>query len=88
VKPVRALSVDEIQLGDVNFWLRPQAEREGAFATLREERPVSFHQEPEFPLLPKGPGFWALTRHADILHASRTPELFCSGRGTQIGDQP
>jgi cytochrome P450 len=88
VNPVRALSVNEIELGDLSFWLRPQEEREGAFATLREERPVSFHVEPEFPLLPKGPGFWALTRHADILHASRNPKLFCSGRGTQIGDQP
>ncbi len=88
MNPVRALSVNEIELGDLSFWLRPQEEREGAFATLREERPVSFHVEPEFPLLPKGPGFWALTRHADILHASRNPKLFCSGRGTQIGDQP
>ncbi len=88
MKPVHALSVDEIELGDLSFWQRPQEEREGAFATLREKRPVSFHVEPEFPLLPKGPGFWALTRHADILHASRNPKLFCSGRGTQIGDQP
>jgi len=27
--PVRAVSADEIRLGDVSFWLRPQAEREG-----------------------------------------------------------
>jgi cytochrome P450 len=88
VKPVRAQSVDEIRLGDLEFWVRPQEEREGAFATLREEHPVSFHQEPELPLLPKGPGFWSLVRHADILHASRNADVFCSGRGTQIGDQP
>ena len=54
MKPARALSVDEIRLGDLEFWVRPHEEREGAFATLREERPVSFHAEPEFPLLPTG----------------------------------
>jgi cytochrome P450 len=90
VEPVRALSADQIRLGDLEFWVRSQAEREGAFATLREERPVSFHEEPDLPLpiLPRGPGFWALTKHADILHASRNADLFCSGRGTQIMDQP
>ncbi|MGH0031154.1 MAG: cytochrome P450 [Myxococcota bacterium] len=90
MEPVRALSVDEIELGDLEFWLRPQEEREGAFATLREERPISFHEEPELPIaiMPRGPGFWALTKHADILHASKHADVFCSGRGTQIMDQP
>ena len=31
--------------------------------------------------LPVGPGYWSLTRHADILEASRTPELFSSAAG-------
>ena len=76
MQPVRALSVDEIKLGDLEFWVRPQEEREGAFATLREERPVSYHEEPllPIPIFPRGPGYWALTRHADILHVSRKPE--------------
>jgi cytochrome P450 len=70
--------------------MRPLEEREGAFATLRRERPVSFHQEPYLESLPfpRGPGFWALTRHADILEASRKPEVFCSGKGSNIGDLP
>jgi cytochrome P450 len=88
VEPVRALKVDDIRLGDLDFWLRPIEEREGAFAVLRDERPVSFHEEPVLPILPQGPGFWSLTRHADILEASRTPEIFSSAKGTSIADQP
>lgn len=91
MQPRSVLPIDDIALGDIEFWLRPWEEREGAFETLRRERPVSFHEEPdlgEFSPLPRGPGFWSLTRHADILEASRTPEVFCSGQGSNIGDLP
>ena len=36
----------------------------------------------------QGPGFYCLTRHAEVVEASRHPELFCSGQGTNIGDMP
>ncbi len=90
MEPRQVLSADEIDLSSAEFWARPIAERDGAFLTLREQRPVSFHAEPkaENPLLPQGPGYWALTRHADVVHASRNPEIFCSGRGSNIGDLP
>jgi cytochrome P450 len=87
----KVLSVEEIDLGDPDFWSRPLEEREGAFATLREERPVPFMEERELPGLPipVGPGYWSLTRHADILEASRTPGIFSSARGaTSIADLP
>ena len=79
----RVLSLDEIDLSLPAFWLRPRAERDGAFATLRAERPVPFMPERPFPglSLPVGPGYWSLTRHADILTASRMPELFSSAAG-------
>jgi cytochrome P450 len=87
-----ALSVDEIDLSDIDgFWTRPPAEREGAFKTLRERRPIAFFEEPdlETDLIPKGRGYYALTKHAHILEASRQPELFCSGKGaTSIIDMP
>ena len=86
--PQATLGVDEIELSDPIFWARPWYEREGAFATLRAERPISFHEEWEFPGIPKGRGYYALTRHADVLEASRKPELFCSGEGSNIGDLP
>jgi cytochrome P450 len=90
MEPKRVLSVDEIKLSDQAFWLRPLEEREGAFATLRAERPLSFHEEPYLEVLPfpKGPGYWAVTRYADVLEVSRSPEIFCSGRGSNIGDLP
>ena len=90
MQPCRVLAVDEIQLSNPEFWMRSLEEREGAFATLRAERPVSFHEEWDFEFspIPKGPGYWAITKHADILEVSRTPEVFCSGRGANIQDLP
>jgi len=90
MEPRAVLSADEITLGNPEFWVRPLEEREGAFRTLRQERPVSFHEEPviDFMPFPQGPGFWSLTRHADILEASRNPQTFCSGQGSNIGDMP
>ncbi len=90
MEPKFVLGVDEIDLSTAEFWLQPQAEREGAFLTLRRERPMSFYAEPDTGgLVEPGPGYWAVTRHADILEASRTPELFCSSKGaTSIPDMP
>jgi cytochrome P450 len=86
--PTPVLSVDEIDFADPIFWARPPAERDAAFATLRAERPLAYHQEFEVPGLPKGPGYWSLVRHEHVTLASRQPDLFCSGQGTQIMDQP
>jgi cytochrome P450 len=91
MKIEKVLQVDEIDLSDPAFWVRPLEQREGAFATLRSERPVPFVLEREIPELPlpTGPGYWSLTRHADILEASRNPEIYCSGKGaTSIADLP
>ncbi|HVH08016.1 MAG TPA: cytochrome P450 [Myxococcota bacterium] len=87
-QPKRVLKADEIWLSDREFWLRPIEEREGAWATLREEKPISFHEELDLGFLPKGPGYWSVVKHADVLEVSRTPEVFCSGRGSNIGDMP
>jgi len=83
--------IEDVRLDTIEFWMIPPEEREGAFALLRRERPISFHQEfeppPELPL-PRGPGYWAVTRHADVVTASRRSDLFCSGKGIQIPDLP
>ena len=90
-QPKLPARVEDIRLDNLEFWTAPIEEREGAFALLRRERPMSFHQEfeppPELPL-PRGPGYWAVTRHADVVAASRRSDLFCSGKGTQIPDLP
>ncbi|MGH3569505.1 MAG: cytochrome P450, partial [Pseudonocardia sp.] len=50
-------------LSDIeNFWAAPMAARAAAFAALREREPVPFYAEPDFAVLPPGPGYWALTR--------------------------
>ena len=87
-EPRTDLAVDDIDLSDPEFWALPEEEREGAFALLRRERPISFHAERGYGPFPAGPGYWALTRHQDVLDASRQPELFCSGKGSNIGDMP
>ena len=88
MEPDRSLSLDEIDLSSPEFWVAPTEVREGAFATLRAGRPVARMEEFDSGILPKGPGYWAITRHADILEASRTPQVYCSGRGSQIADMP
>ena len=77
--------VDNIDLSDMEFWRRPWAEREVAFATLRRESPITHFDEPviegtsiEFPV---GNGFYALTKYRDVQTASRHPEVFLSGPG-------
>jgi len=85
-----AVPLETIDLSDVDgFWTRPIAEREEAFATLRATPGLAFFEEPEAGDLPRGPGFFAVTRHRDVVEVSKSPELFCSGRGsTSIIDMP
>ena len=45
--PTPTSPLDDIQLGDIEQWMRP--DREGIFAKLRAERPISFHEELEPP---------------------------------------
>ena len=89
MKPSQVLTLDEIDLSDPLFWARPLDEREGAFLTLRERDPIRFFDEPIVSeMFPPGPGYYSLTRHADVLEASKRSATFCSGRGTNIPDMP
>ena len=78
----------EIDLSDAAFWGRPFDERDAAFGVLRRERPVAFFPEPALPLLPPGPGFWALTRFEDVARASQEPGIFSSAHGSVLPDLP
>ncbi|HEU5033910.1 MAG TPA: cytochrome P450 [Mycobacteriales bacterium] len=46
---------------------------------LRNEAPVYRHSDPQLP-----EGYWALTRHADVVYVSRNPELFSSYEKTAM----
>src|SRR3954452_7683780 len=42
------------------------------YARLRREAPVAWNAEL---------GYWAISKHADVVAISRDPEAFCSGKG-------
>jgi cholest-4-en-3-one 26-monooxygenase len=66
----------EINLVDPDVYQRGGAPH-GQLAWLREHAPVFWHADGGGP---GWPGFWAITRHADIGHISRHPEIFSSAR--------
>jgi methyl-branched lipid omega-hydroxylase len=83
------MTVAGIDLSANEFWGLPLAERAASFALLRaQQRPV-FFAEPDTPFARQGAGYYALVRHADIVEASRNPQVFSSSRGaTNIADLP
>jgi len=84
-EPESPVDIDEIDLSDTEFWMRPYHERDAAFVALRRERPICHFDEPNLDRsevkLPKGNGYYALTRYADVVEASRHPDVFLSGHG-------
>lgn len=75
---------------DPFFWTRPAEEIDADLAVLRAEGPT-FHpfDLPEDSILPdQGRGYWAVTRHADILHVSKNAATFSSARGVTVLDTP
>lgn len=85
--PPPDVALADVDLGSWDFWGLDDDVRDGAFATLRREAPISFHEA----IVPDGEaevaGHWALTRYDDVFYASRHPELFSSALGIVIGDQ-
>ncbi|MEQ8840754.1 MAG: cytochrome P450 [Acidimicrobiales bacterium] len=73
--------LDEIDLSTLEFWDLDQGTRAEVFRRFRTENPFPFFEEPDNPLGPNGPGYYVLTRHSDVVAASKNPELFCSGKG-------
>ncbi|MCX5360015.1 cytochrome P450 [Streptomyces sp. NBC_00124] len=59
----------------------------GAYRVLRDRHPVVRQDEPEVLGWPAGPGFWAVTRHADVVRVLRDSATYSSSLGaTQIRD--
>lgn len=63
----------DIDLTDVDLFLR--GEHHDAFATLRREAPVHWNERSW------GPGFWNITKYADVVRISVDPATFISGNG-------
>jgi cholest-4-en-3-one 26-monooxygenase len=52
------------------------------FRLLRKEAPVHWHEEKD------GPGFWAITKYADLKWISKNPGLFSSERQGSLREDP
>ncbi|UQA90902.1 cytochrome P450 [Streptomyces halobius] len=58
-----------------------------AYRLLRDRHPVAWQEEHEVLGWPAGPGFWAVTRHADVVRVLKDARTFSSYVGaTQIRD--
>lgn len=77
----------DINLGTIEFWEQDHSLRDGAFATLRRDSPITFFREIEYDGFQAGGGHWALMNLDDVHYASRHPEIFSSYPNITIGDQ-
>ncbi|MEU3184421.1 cytochrome P450 [Streptomyces sp. NPDC006923] len=75
-------------LGDPSFWQLPHTDRVRAFAQLRRfGRPQYFVERPSSFWRPEK-GFHALVSHADVVEASRNPQVFASAPGATTPEPP
>lgn len=72
--PLAYPTLDGVNLTDIRRFTRGQPWDD--FARMRAQAPVMWHPEPM-----DGPGFWAVTRHADVMRVNGDPETFSSQRG-------
>lgn len=71
-----------------DFWNRPFDVRDQTFAQLRALDGISWHQPLPTLFEIEEPGFWALTRRADLQFASQNPDLFTSAQGVALDPMP
>ncbi len=73
------MTLADVDLNDPDRFVRQ--EHHAMFALLRRDDPVHWTPEPD------GPGYWSITRHADLVEVNRDPILFSSERkGITIPD--
>ena len=77
-----------IDITSHDFWSQPFAVRDETFAQLRRGEGLTWHRPfaSMFPM--EEPGYWALTRRADIAYVSQHPELFTSAQGVALDPMP
>ncbi|MEJ6010803.1 cytochrome P450 [Novosphingobium aquae] len=51
-----------------------------AYARMRTDAPIFWHEQPE----PYEPGFWVISRHAEISAVSKNPGLWSSANGSHL----
>jgi methyl-branched lipid omega-hydroxylase len=93
VTRVNGMAPPDVPLADIDlrswdFWRADTDFRDGAFATLRREAPISFWSEVVVENYGVGGGHWALTKYEDIAYVSRHPEIFSSSPSVTLKDWP
>ena len=85
---MQAREYSPIDITSHDFWSQPFAVRDETFAQLRAGEGLSWHRPfpSMFPI--EEPGYWALTRRADIAFVSQHPELFTSAQGVALDPMP
>ena len=85
---MQARDYSAIDITSHDFWNQPFAVRDEAFAQLRAGEGLTWHRPfpSMFPI--EEPGYWALTRRADIAYVSQHPELFTSAQGVALDPMP
>ena len=84
--PVREYS--PIDITSDHFWDQTFDERDKTFAQLRATEGLSWQRPLPSLFGMAEPGFWAVTRRADIAHISTHPELFTSAQGVALSPMP
>lgn len=84
--PPPDIPLADIHLESLDFWALDDDVRDGAFATLRREAPISFWPAIEMEGFESGSGYWALTKLDDVHYASRHPDIFSSSPNITINE--
>jgi cytochrome P450 len=84
--PPPEIPLADIHLESLDFWALDDDIRDGTFATLRREAPISFWPAIQMEGFVGGTGHWALTTHDDVHFASRHPDIFSSSPNITIND--
>jgi cytochrome P450 len=85
---VQAREFSSVDITSHDFWSQPFDVRDQAFARLRADEGLSWHRPMPSMFGISEPGFWALTRRADIAYVSQHPELFTSADGVALNPMP
>ena len=85
---MQAREYSPIDITSHDFWSRSFAARDETFAQLRASEGLTWHRPfpSMFPM--EEPGYWALTRRADIAYVSQHTELFTSAQGVALDPMP
>ena len=81
---------DDEDISSHAFWATDMFEREKTFARLRARDTITWHPAPDDQVFehPDDYGFWAITKHADLVEVTKRHEDFLSGPGIVMENLP